>query len=357
MKAILMLEDGTVFEGVSCGVSGTVVGEIVFNTSMTGYQEILTDPSNYGQIVAMTYPLIGNYGVNSTDCESIKVQVKGFITREICDYPNSWRSDGTLKDYLTSNNTVCISGIDTRKLTRILREKGTMNGVISTEQKPDQSEWLEKARINRISNPVEKVAVTKIKHFQGNGYRIAMLDMGTKRSVIDAFAKRGCEVFIFPPFASPEVILAIEPDGIVISGGPGDPKDCGKAVDNIRRLIGKKPIFGIGLGHQLTALAIGADTGKLKYGHRGNNHPVKDIRRGITFSTAQNHGFEVNMSSIDKTRAEVTHISMNDGTVEGLRCTELPVVTASFSPETSPGTAGKVDLVEDYLILIKNSKN
>lgn len=355
MKAILMLEDGTIFEGIAKGACGTAVGEIVFNTAMTGYQEILTDPSYSGQIVAMTYPLIGNYGVNSEDVESEKIHTKGFIAREISDYPNNWRSSGTLGEYLINNNIVCITSIDTRALTRILRDKGTMNAIISTAEKPDWDEWIKKTREYRISNPVAGVTVSKVKHYKANGCRIAILDLGAKRSIINAFRKRGCEVFVFPSFSQAKDVLAVNPDGIVLSDGPGDPKDCGKVIETIKQLIGKKPVFGICLGHQLAALALGADTGKLKYGHRGNNHPVKEIKRGITYTTSQNHGFEVLAGSIDKSRIEITHISMNDETVEGLRCLNMPVATVQFHPETMPGTAGKVDLIADFLMLVKNA--
>ena len=355
MKAILMLEDGTIFEGISKGACGTVVGEVVFNTGMTGYQEILTDPSYYGQIVAMTYPLIGNYGVNSEDDESENVQVKGFIAREICDYPNNWRSGGTLEDYLKNNNIVCIADIDTRALTGLLRDKGTMNGIISTDEKSDPAELLKKACEHRTSSPVARVTAKKVKHYEGNEYRIAILDLGVKKSIINAFRNRGCEVFIFPAFTSPEDILAVDPDGIVLSDGPGDPKECSDVIDTIKKLLGVKPVFGICLGHQLIALAEGADTGKLKYGHRGSNHPVKDIKRGITYVTAQNHGFEVIASSLDKSRAEITHTSMNDETVEGLRYLNMPTVTVQFHPETKPATAGKVDLIGDFLECVGTS--
>ena len=354
MKAILMLEDGTVFEGIAKGVCGTVAGEVVFNTGMTGYQEILTDPSYYGLIVAMTYPLIGNYGVNSEDDESENVQVKGFIAREICDYPNNWRSFGTLEEYLKKNNIVCITDIDTRALTGLLRDKGTMNGVISTEINCDPAELLKKACKHRTSDSVARVTANTVKHYEGNGDRIAILDLGVKRSIIKAFRNRGCEVFIFPSFTSPEDILAINPDGIVLSDGPGDPKECKDVIDAIKKFIGVKPVFGICLGHQLIALASGANTGKLKYGHRGSNHPVKDIKRGITYVTAQNHGFEVLKDSLDMSKAEVTHTSMNDETVEGLRYLKIPAVTVQFDPETKPVTAGKVDLIGEFLDMVKN---
>ncbi|NLY18759.1 MAG: glutamine-hydrolyzing carbamoyl-phosphate synthase small subunit [Clostridiaceae bacterium] len=352
MKAILMLEDGTVFVGTSKGACGNTVGEVVFNTAMTGYQKILTDPSNYGQIVAMTCPLIGNYGVNSEDSESGKIHVKGFIAREICDFPNYWRSNGTLGEYLKSNNIVCITGIDTRALTVHLRDNGTMNGIITTGENPGYDNLLKKAREYRILKPVSKVTTCDVKHFKDSGKRIAILDLGVKRSLINAFRKRKCELFLFPSFTPPEEILAVNPDGVVISDGPGDPKDCGKVIETIKGLAGKKPIFGVSLGHQVAALALGADTAKLKYGHRGNNHPVRDIKRGISFTTSQNHGFTVVLESLSESRVEVTHTSMNDETVEGLRYSDVPVITCQFDPETLPRTAGMVDLIGDFLKLL-----
>lgn len=353
MKATLILEDGTIFEGISKGVCGNIVGEVVFNTGMTGYQEVLTDPSYYGQIVAMTYPLTGNYGVNSEDGESDKIHAKGFIAREVCDFPNNWRSNEKLEEYLKDNNIACITGIDTRALTTLLRDKGTMNGIITTDENPNLADLLKKAREYKIYKPVPEVTGSEVKHYKGSGPRIAMLDLGVKRSIIEAFGKRGCELFIFPSYTSPEEILAANPDGIVISDGPGDPKDCTEVIDTIKHLAGKKPVIGICLGHQLAALALGADTARLKYGHRGNNHPVKDIKRGITYTTAQNHGYEVVMESLPKSRVEVTHKSMNDETVEGLRYLDVPVVTYQFHPETISGTAGKVDLIGDFLDLLK----
>lgn len=352
MKAVLMLEDGTTFEGISKGACGNIVGEVVFNTGMTGYQEVLTDPSYYGQIVAMTYPLVGNYGVNVEDSESDKIHAKGFIAREICDFPNNWRSSETLEEYLKKNNIVCVTGIDTRALTEFLRNNGTMNGIITTEENPDWDILLKKAREFQIFNPVPEVTTGEVKHYKGSGHRIAILDLGVKRSIINAFQRRDCEIYLFPAFTPPEEILAVNPDGIVISDGPGDPKDCGDITGTIKQLTGKKPVFGICLGHQLIALALGADTARMKFGHRGNNHPVKDVKRGITYATSQNHGYEVVLESLRKNRVEVTHTSMNDESVEGLRYLDVPVVTCQFHPETLSGTAGKVDLIGEFLDLL-----
>lgn len=356
MKAILMLDDGTEFTGEAFGAMGTRVGEIVFNTGMTGYQEVLTDASYSGQIVTMTYPLIGNYGVNDDDRESDKPQVKGFVVRELCGEPSNWRSCETLEAYLIKHNIIGIQGIDTRALTRILREKGTMNGVISSEPDFDKEQWMEKVHAYRIDNPVEEVTTSEVMHFEGTGFKVALLDYGVKTNIIRSLRKRGCDVYVFPATATTEQILAINPDGIMLSNGPGDPKDCIFQIDVLKELLPQKPIFGICLGHQLTALAKGGDTGKLKYGHRGGNHPVKDILKDRTYITSQNHGYAVLAESLDKGMAEVSHINMNDGTVEGVKYLDTPTFTVQFHPEASPGPMDTGYLFDEFIELMKNGK-
>lgn len=356
MRAFLALEDGTVFEGSSFGAAGEITGEFVFNTGMTGYQEVLTDPSYYGQIVTMTYPLIGNYGVNLEDVESAKPQVKGFVVREMCKTPNNWRSLETLSEYLARNGIIGIEGIDTRALTRILRDRGTMKGIISTDQDFKFEDKLEKINDYIIENPVMQVTIEKMKLFKGDGARVALLDYGIKRNIIRSLLKRGCEVYQFPASATAEEILAVNPDGIMLSNGPGDPKDCTHEISTIKELLGKKPIFGICLGHQLTALATGGDTEKLKYGHRGCNHPVKDIERDLTYITSQNHGYTIVEDSLDKTRMSVSHRNMNDGTVEGVIYRDLPVFTVQFHPEASPGPADTAYLFDRFLEMMKKWK-
>lgn len=356
MRTFLALEDGTIFEGSSFGAAGEVIGELVFNTGMTGYQEVLTDPSYCGQIVTMTYPLIGNYGVNVEDIESAKPQVKGFVVREMCKTPSNWRSFETLSGYLDSNGIIGIEGIDTRALTRILRDRGPMKGIISTD--PDFSLANKLDEISRyvIQNPVELVTTDKVKHFEGRGERVALLDYGIKRNIIRSLIKRNCDVYQFPAFATAEEILAVHPDGIMLSNGPGDPKDCGGPIRTIRELLGKKPLFGICLGHQLTALAMGGDTEKLKYGHRGCNHPVKDIERDLTFITSQNHGYTIIEESLDRKKAVVSHRNMNDGTVEGVRYTEAPAFTVQFHPEASPGPADTAYLFDRFIQMMRKEK-
>lgn len=356
MKAILALEDGTIFHGNSFGVQGEVIGEIVFNTGMTGYQEILTDPSYCGQIVTMTYPLIGNYGVNFEDIESARPQVKGFIVRELCKTPSNWRSVETLNDYLVRHNIIGIEGIDTRALTRILRNKGTMKGIISTDPDFKLEKKLDKIMAYQIKNPVLQVTSKEVVHYKGEGYKVALIDYGLKQNIVRSLLKRGCEVYVFPATSSAEDILAINPDGIMLSNGPGDPKDCVEQINVIKILMTKKPIFGICLGHQLTALANNADTEKLKYGHRGCNHPVKDIEKDLTYITSQNHGYTIVEDSIDKSRMTVSHRNMNDGTIEGIKYKDIPVFTVQFHPEAAPGPADTAYLFDEFVEMMRKYK-
>lgn len=349
MKAILALEDGTIFHGESFGAEGEVIGEIVFNTGMTGYQEVLTDPSYCGQIVTMTYPLIGNYGVNNEDIESERPQVKGFIVRELCQSPSNWRAEETLNSYLKRNNIIGIEKIDTRALTRILREKGTMKGLITTDPNFNFDEKIDEIKAYVIKDPVMCVTTKEVLHYKGDGFKVALIDLGLKHNIVRSLLNRGCDVHVFPADSKAEDILAINPDGIMLSNGPGDPKDCVVTIETIKKLMGKKPMFGICLGHQLTALANGADTEKLKYGHRGANHPVKDIEKDLTYITSQNHGYTIVESSIDKSRMVVSHRNMNDGTVEGVRYTDIPVFTVQFHPEASPGPADTAYLFDELL--------
>ncbi|MCX7843402.1 MAG: carbamoyl phosphate synthase small subunit [Clostridia bacterium] len=357
MKAILALEDGTIFEGRSFGTDGEVIGEIVFNTGMTGYQEVLTDPSYCGQIVTMTYPLIGNYGVNIEDIESSQPQVKGFIVREVCKTPSNWRSIETLNDYLKRHNIIGIEGIDTRALTRILRDKGTMKGIISTKLDFKLEEKIDEIKAYVIKDPVQKVTTKNAIKYEGDGFKVALIDYGLKQNIVRSLLKRGCEVHVFPAWAKADEILAIDPDGIMLSNGPGDPKDCIDQINTLKELMGKKPIFGICLGHQLTALANNADTERLKYGHRGCNHPVKDLAKDLTYITSQNHGYTIIESSIDSRRMEVSHRNMNDGTIEGIRYKDVPVFTVQFHPEASPGPNDTAYLFDEFIEMMRKEKN
>lgn len=356
-KAYLLLADGSVFEGYSIGAKGTTIGETVFNTSMTGYQEILTDPSYYGQIVTQTYPLIGNYGVNSEDYESRKSWVKGYIVREECDLPSNFRCEGSLNEFLKSQGVIGLCGIDTRRLTRIIREQGVMNGAITDEEGLKNKEQLLK-EINSfvITQAVGTVTVEEPVTAPADGelkYKVALIDYGYKLNIMRSLAKRGCEVTVYPALTSPEKILAANPDGIMLSNGPGDPAECVGEVANLRKLfLSGVPIFGICLGHQLMALANGAKTAKLKYGHRGGNHPVKDLDKDRTYITSQNHGFAVLGDTLDENVGVVSHINMNDGTVEGVRYKGRPVFTVQFHPEASPGPKDNAYLFDEFCALM-----
>lgn len=355
-KAILALEDGTIFHGESFGADKDAVGEIVFNTGMTGYQEVLTDPSYYGQIVTMTYPLIGNYGVNLDDKESEKPKVKGFIIKELCEHPSNFRCAETLNDYLKRHNIIGIQKIDTRALTKILREKGTMRGIISTSEEFNFEDVRSDILAYKIENPVMKVTTSKVIRYEGTGFKVALMDFGIKQNIVRSLLSRDCEVIQLPANTDGEEILALSPDGIMLSNGPGDPKDCKDIIETIRFLYGKKPIFGICLGHQLTALAEGADTTRLKYGHRGCNHPVKDIDMDITYITSQNHGYTIVEDSLDTNRMVVSHRNMNDNTIEGIKYLDAPVFTVQFHPEASPGPKDTAYLFDNFMEMMRKAK-
>ena len=334
-----------IFEGKSFGYLGESVGEVVFTTGMTGYQEVLTDPSYHGQIVTMTYPLIGNYGINLDDMESNKPQVRGFIVREKCNIPNNFRCEMNLDDYLKQNKIVGIEGIDTRALTKILRNNGTMKGIITL----DHSELSEvKKEIEAFSNKdaVSNVTTDKIYEIDGEGKHVAIIDYGIKNNILNCFRKRGCKITVFPSNVIAEEVLNINPDLVFLSNGPGDPEDLETEIENIKKIIGKKPIVGICLGHQLLALSLGGSTTKLKFGHRGCNHPVKDLETGRVHITSQNHGYVVNEVPED---VEITHVNINDGTVEGLKHKTMPVYSVQFHPEASAGPKDSEYIFDRFL--------
>jgi len=346
LKAILMLEDGKVFYGRNFGCSGEVIGEVVFNTSMTGYQEIITDPSYCEQIVTMTYTQIGNYGINSRDVESDRVQVKGFILREYQENYSNWRAESSLGNYLQSYRIIGISEIDTRQLTRHIREKGAMKGIIST------TDFNERNLLKKLKdfpdmvgrNLVDFVTCREPYTFNTNKknckYTVAVYDYGVKLNILRCLSDAGFRVKVIPASMDPEKVLAMNTSGILLSNGPGDPAAVDYAILNIRKLIGKKPIFGICLGHQLLALALGAKTYKLKFGHHGANHPVKNLRSGRVEVTTQNHGFAVDidsLKSIKVTGYKVTHINLNDGTIEGIEYPGIGALTIQHHPEAGPG--------------------
>ncbi|MGQ9496924.1 MAG: glutamine-hydrolyzing carbamoyl-phosphate synthase small subunit [Desulfotomaculales bacterium] len=356
MKGALALEDGTVFYGKVFGATGENWGEVVFNTGMTGYEGVLTDPSYCGQIVVMTYPLIGNYGINEDDFEGKRSFVRGFVVREACDRPNNWRSRETLAAFLRRENVIGLSGIDTRALTLRLRRHGTMRGVISSENL-DAAQLVDKARsCPHITDEelVSQVATDTAFTVPGPGPRVVLIDLGAKLNIIRCLVKRGCEVVVVPPVATAAEILGLQPAGIVVSNGPGDPLKAVYVTGTIRALVGQKPMFGICLGHQLIALALGARTYKLKFGHRGVNHPVQDIATGRVYITSHNHGFAVAEESLADLDLEVTHRNLNDNTVEGIRHKHLPVFAVQYHPEASPGPRDAEYLFDDFVAVLGN---
>ncbi len=353
MKAILLLEDGTVFEGTSFGARGIKCGEVVFNTSMTGYEEITTDPSYYEQIITMTYPLIGNYGTNALDVESRKVFAAGFIVKENCEYPSSWRNERSLSEYLKANDVVGLAGIDTRKLVKHIRTEGAMRGIISSTElniskltkKLDEYPGLVGRDIVKdvtSKKPYKwsKPVVDVLKPSAGKPkmkYKVVAYDFGMKQNILRLLTSHGCDVQVVPAFATAKEVLAKKPDGVFLSNGPGDPAAVTYAIESTRQLLGKVPIFGICLGHQILGLALGGKTFKLKFGHRGANHPVKNLETKQVEITSQNHGFCVDINSLKDKGVELTHINLNDNTLEGFRCKRLSAFCVQYHPESSPG--------------------
>ena len=371
MKAILILEDGTVFKGTSFGAKGQKCGEVVFNTSMSGYQEILTDPSYNEQIITMTYPLIGNYGTNKDDWESRKSFVHGFIVKENCNYPSNWRNNQSLSEYLKANNIVGLEGIDTRALVRHIRIAGAMRGIISSTEfgvntlKKKLREYpglvgRDIVKDVSIKKPYDwdqgVIDVLKDEEIRPDmKYKVVAFDFGMKLNILRLLRSHGCDVYVVPAYTSAKEVLARKPDGVFLSNGPGDPAPVGYAVESVRRLLGKVPSCGICLGQQILALALGAKTYKLKFGHRGANHPVKNLKTKKIEITSQNHGFCVDMDSLDEKSVELTHLNLNDNTVEGIRCNDKRAFSVQYHPEASPGPHDSSYLFEDFIKLMSKS--
>ncbi len=358
MKAFLILEDGHVFEGKSMGVTTEIISEIVFNTSMTGYLEVLTDPSYAGQSVCMTYPLIGNYGICPEDMEAPKPWQSGFIVREIAKTPSNFRSEESINSFLVRNNITGIEGIDTRALTKILRKQGTMKGMITTNESFDKDECITRIKAWDMGHVVAEVTCKEKKLYPGNGgYKVAVMDLGVKQNIINSLLARDCEVTVFPAETPAEEVIAYAPDGIMLTNGPGDPKSCQVTINEIKKLFATDiPIFAICLGHQLLALANGGDTEKMKYGHRGANHPVKDLKTGKVYISTQNHGYMVKEESLDRRIAEVSFINVNDGTVEGVHYLGKNVQTVQFHPEACAGPLDTDYLFDVFMNMMEVSK-
>lgn len=362
MKAFLILEDGTVFEGQHFGAEKEIISEIVFNTSMTGYLEVLTDPSYAGQAVTMTYPLIGNYGVCRSDMESERAWPDGFIVREIARRPSNFRSEETLPHFLEEFGIPGISGIDTRALTKLLREKGTMNGMITTNEHYSLEEILPKLKDYRVTGVVEKVSRKEKAQFEPGDLgskktvaekHIAVIDVGTKKNIIRCLLNRGCKVSVYPCHVKAQEIISEKPDGIMITNGPGDPAECVEIIKELEILSEAGiPIFAICLGHQLMALANGAKTYKMKYGHRGANHPVKDLETGKVYISSQNHGYVVDDTSFDQGKAKPWFINVNDKTIEGISYTGKSIKTVQFHPEANAGPKDSEILFDTFMNMI-----
>jgi carbamoyl-phosphate synthase small subunit len=349
MKGKLILENGVELEGKCFGYLEESFGEVVFNTGMTGYQEILTDPSYYGQIVVMTYPLIGNYGVNFDDIQSESAKVKGFVVRELCDKPSNWRNEMSLNAYLKEEKIIGIQGIDTRYLTKLIRNSGTMKGIIVTEKNTiDLVEYFKK---NPVEDAVKKVTRKDSVTIEGTGKKVTILDLGVKTNIVNSFKERNCEVTVLPALSTIDDIMETNPDFLFLSNGPGDPKDLTEVIENVKGIIGKLPVIGICLGHQVIALACGADTEKMKYGHRGSNHPVKNLFTEKVTITSQNHGYVVKKDTIPED-FEVTHINMNDFTVEGIRNMDKKLMSVQFHPEACPGPHESNYIFDDFLSIV-----
>lgn len=355
MKAYLILEDGSVYEGVNVGACREAVSEIVFNTSMTGYLEVMTDPSYAGQAVVMTYPLIGNYGICHEDMESDRPWIDDLIVRELSEVASNFRNEDSIQNFLIKNNIPCICGIDTRDLTKRLREHGTMNGFITVDSSFVVEKILQKIKEYSVKGVVKRTSTKEAYSLPGKGKRVVLIDFGAKKNIARQLQKRGCEVIVVPCDTKAKEILKLKPDGIMLSNGPGDPKENADIIEEIKKLYDTDiPIFAICLGHQLMALATGANTYKLRYGHRGGNHPVKDLETGRTYISSQNHGYAVDESTLDKNICVPAFVNVNDGTNEGLRYINKKIFTVQYHPEACPGPRDSSYLFDKFIKMMED---
>lgn len=357
MKRYLVLEDGTIFEGNAFGSEKESIGEVIFTTGMTGYQEFVSDPSNCAQILTLTYPLIGNYGINAEDFEAMDITLAGVVVRDWSEDPSNFRSERTFGELMQERSVPGISGIDTRKLTKLLRTHGSLRGKLTAAgETPDFDSII--AELNNWSLPhdeVSRVSTQRPYPSPGRGCRIVLMDFGMKHGILRELNKRDCDVTVVPYNTPASKILAMKPDGVMLSNGPGDPTDIPEAIETVRELIPHVPMFGVCLGHQLISLASGATSFKLKFGHRGANHPVKDLTTGRTELTSQNHGYAIDLKSLEQTDLELTHIALNDQTVEGVRHKTFPVFCVQFHPEGSAGPEDSVHLFDQFIDLMQTS--
>lgn len=356
MERLLVLEDGSVYRGKAFGSDNFQIGELVFNTSMTGYQEILTDNSYCGQIVMMTYPLIGNYGINRDDYESIEPAVFGFVVKDYCENPSNWRSQETLGNFLERENIPGIYGVDTRAITRKIRDKGTMRATLCNADADIEKVVETLKNTDYLHDQVARVASSKLFAVPNRGKKVVVIDFGAKLGIVRELSKRGCDIVVVPYNATAETIMGFHPDGVMLSNGPGNPEDLPETIETIRQLIPQTVVFGICLGHQLISLACGAKTYKLKFGHRGGNHPVVDLKTGKVEITSQNHGYAVDIDSLKDTRLEMTHQALNDKSCEGVKHKDHPCFSVQFHPEASAGPEDSQCLFDVFIDLMEKEE-